>query len=100
VPRGLDQPRDRPAQWRRRYRIRKSDYPGCRDAKPQQGDRLRQGGLIYSNNNFLVTGNSITSIGTPKAIAVYDPDCIPVQMHNNTFAGITTIVDPAGCAAY
>jgi hypothetical protein len=47
-----------------------------------------------------VTGNSITSIGTPKAIAVYDPDCIPVQLQNNTFAGITTIVDPAACAVY
>jgi hypothetical protein len=30
----------------------------------------------------------------------YDPDCIPVQMQNNTFAGITTVVDAAACAIY
>jgi hypothetical protein len=57
-------------------------------------------GLVYSNNNFLVTGNSFTSIGAPNATAVYDPDCIMVQMQNNAFAGITTIVDPAACAVY
>ena len=57
-------------------------------------------GLVYSNNNFLVTGNSFTSIGTPNATAVYDPDCVPVQLQNNNFAGITTVVDPAACAIY
>ena len=55
---------------------------------------------MYSNNNFLVTGNSFTSIGTPNATAVYDPDCVPVQLQNNNFAGITTIADPAACAIY
>jgi hypothetical protein len=57
-------------------------------------------GRIYSNNNFLVTCNSFTSIGTPSATAVYDPDCVPVQLQNNNFAGITTVVDPAACAIY
>ena len=57
-------------------------------------------GLLYSNNNFLVTGNSFTSIGTPNATAVYDPDCVPVQLQNNNFAGITTVVDPVACAIY
>jgi hypothetical protein len=57
-------------------------------------------GLIYSNNNFLVTGSSFISIGAPNATAVYDPDCIPVQMQNNTFAGITTVMDSAACAIY
>jgi hypothetical protein len=57
-------------------------------------------GLGYSNNNFLVTGNSFTSIGTPNATVVYDPDCVPVQLQNNNFAGITTVVDPVACAIY
>ena len=57
-------------------------------------------GLVYSNNNFLVTGNSFTSIGTPNATAVYDPDCISVQMQKNAFVGITTVVDPPACAVY
>jgi hypothetical protein len=55
-------------------------------------------GLLYSNNNFLVSGNSFTSSGTPSATAVYDPDCVPVQLQNNTFSEITTIVDPPACA--
>ena len=57
-------------------------------------------GLIYSNNNFLVTGNSFTSIGTAIATAVYDTDFLPVHMQNNNFAGFTTIVDPSACAIY
>ena len=55
-------------------------------------------GLMYSNNNFLVSGNSFTSTGTPNATAVYDPDCVPVLLQNNSFSGITTIVNPAACA--
>ncbi len=54
-------------------------------------------GLAYSDNNFLVSNNSFTSIGTPSATAIYDPNCIPVQLQNNTFTGISTIVSPAGC---
>ncbi len=57
-------------------------------------------GLLYGNNNFLVTANSFTSSGTPSATAVYDPDCVTVQLSDNTFAGITTVVNPASCAAY
>jgi len=57
-------------------------------------------GLTYSNNNLLVTGNSFTSIGTPNATAVYDPNCVPAQLSNNTFSGITTIVNPPACAVY
>jgi hypothetical protein len=56
-------------------------------------------GLIHGNNNFLVSGNSFTSSGTPSATAIYDPDCVPAQLSDNTFSGITTIVDPANCAA-
>jgi len=54
--------------------------------------------LAYGNNNLLVSGNSFTSTGTPNATAVYDPDCIPVQLQNNTYSEIATIVNPSGCA--
>ncbi len=62
-------------------------------------------GLIYGNNNFLVSGNSFSSSGAPNATAIYDPNCVPVQLSNNTFSGITTIVEPASvnsesCALY
>jgi hypothetical protein len=54
-------------------------------------------GIVYSNNSVLVSGNSFTSTGTPSAIAIYDPPCVTVQLASNTFQGITTIVNPAGC---
>lgn len=55
-------------------------------------------GLIYGNNNFLVSDNSFTSSGAPSATALYDPHCITVQLNGNTFVGITAIVNPTGCA--
>jgi hypothetical protein len=58
-----------------------------------------EAGLIYSNNNFLVSNNSFTNTA-PGAIAIYDPNCVAAQLSNNTFTGITTIVDPASCAVY
>jgi hypothetical protein len=57
-------------------------------------------GLIYGNNNFLVSANSFASSGTPSATAVYDPHCVAAQLTGNTFAGIGTIVNPASCAVY
>lgn len=57
-------------------------------------------GLAYANNNFLVSNNSFTSSGTPSATAIYNPHCIPAQLQNNAFAGITKILDPAGCAVF
>jgi hypothetical protein len=59
-----------------------------------------EAGLIYSNNNFLVSNNSFTSSGTPGATAIYDPYCIVAQLSGNTFTGITTIIQPASCAVY
>jgi hypothetical protein len=55
--------------------------------------------LIYSSNSLVVSGNSFTSMGTSSATAIWDPSCIPAQMSNNTFTGITTVLDPANCAA-
>lgn len=55
-------------------------------------------GLKYPKNYFLVIGNSFVSTGTPSATAVYDPYCVTAQLSNNTFQGITTIVDPSGCS--
>jgi hypothetical protein len=57
-------------------------------------------GLRFSSNSFYVSGNSFTSTGTPSATAIYDPNCVTVQLANNTFSGITTIVSPPGCALY
>lgn len=57
-------------------------------------------GLIYADNNYLISYNSFTSIGTPNATAIYDPNCVTAQLQNNTFTGITTIVSPASCASY
>ncbi len=57
-------------------------------------------GLIYSNNSLLASGNSFTSSGTPSATAIYDPYCVTAQLSNDTFSGITTMVDPANCAVY
>jgi hypothetical protein len=38
-------------------------------------------------------------MGTPNATAVYDPNCVLAQLSNNTFTGITTVLDRANCAA-
>ena len=57
-------------------------------------------GLAYGNNNFLISNNSFTSSGTPSATAIYDPRCVPAQVQNNTFAGVSKIVDPLGCAQF
>jgi hypothetical protein len=57
-------------------------------------------GLVYTNNNFLVADNTFSSNGTPNATAVYDPNCVPVQLQRNTFSWITTVVNPAACAVY
>ena len=56
-------------------------------------------GLIYSSNSLVVSGNAFVSMGTPSATAVYDPNCVLAQLSNNTFTGITTVLDPANCAA-
>ncbi len=57
-------------------------------------------GLVYSNNNLLISGNSFASSGTPSAVAIYDPNCVSAQLSNNTFSGITEIVNPTNCAAH
>jgi hypothetical protein len=56
-------------------------------------------GLTYGSNSLVVSGNNFTSIGTSSATAVYDPNCVPAQLSNNSFTGITTQLDPANCAA-
>jgi hypothetical protein len=46
----------------------------------------------------VVSGNAFVSMGTPSATAVYDPNCVLAQLSNNTFTGITTVLNPANCA--
>jgi hypothetical protein len=57
-------------------------------------------GLLYGSNSLLVSGNSFTSVGTPNATAVYDPNCVSAHLTNNSYSGITKIVDPSNCAVY
>jgi hypothetical protein len=57
-------------------------------------------GLWYSSNSLLLSGNNFSSVGTPSATAVYDPNCVPAHLTNDSFMGITTIVDPPACAVY
>jgi hypothetical protein len=56
-------------------------------------------GLSYSNNSLLVSENVFTN-GAPNSIGVYDPNCVPVQLVNNTLQGVATIVSPSSCALY
>ena len=53
-------------------------------------------GLIYDTNRLSVTGNRFVS--TTGSIAISDPPCIPVDLGtDNTFSGISEIVDPPQC---
>jgi hypothetical protein len=56
-------------------------------------------GLPYGDNSMLVSGNDFTSTATFGATALYDPYCVRVELVNNLFQGISTIVSPPGCAA-
>jgi hypothetical protein len=65
---------------------------------------------LYTNttNALMVSKNTFTSTGVPNPIAIYDPNCVPVQLsstsgqsNDNTFTGIaqSNWVNPAGCVA-
>ena len=64
---------------------------------------------LYNNttNSFTLSHNTFITNGTPAATAIYDPNCVPVQLsttqavaNDNTFTGnFAKIVDPAGCIA-
>jgi hypothetical protein len=56
-------------------------------------------GLIYSANSLLVSDNNFTNIGSNPATAIYDPNCIPVQLTGDSFTNIATIVNPPSCTA-
>lgn len=56
-------------------------------------------GLRYSSNSLYVSGNNFKSSDVPNATAIYDPHCIPIDLIDNAFSGITTIVAPLQCAA-
>jgi hypothetical protein len=61
---------------------------------------LAYGNNTSPNNSFLVSNNAFISTGTPNATAIYDPNCVTAQLSNNSFSGITTVVDPPRCAVY
>jgi hypothetical protein len=56
-------------------------------------------GLSFSSNSLLVSNNVFTNTA-PNSTAVYDPNCVTVELSNNTFQGVATLVDPPGCAVY
>ena len=55
--------------------------------------------LVYTSNSLVVSGNSFVSMGISNATAIWDPNCIPAQLSNNTFTGIMTVLEPSNCAA-
>jgi hypothetical protein len=57
-------------------------------------------GLVYGANTLAASGNRFVSSGTPNATAIWDPHCVTAQLSGNTFIGITTVVNPSGCAVY
>lgn len=57
-------------------------------------------GLVFKENNFLVSNNSFSNIGTQQATGIYDPHCIVAQLHGNNFTGVATIVNPSSCATF
>ena len=56
-------------------------------------------GLLYNDNRASLTGNHLTNSGA-SAIGIYNRYCVPLQLVNNTFSGITTPVFPPKCAVY
>jgi hypothetical protein len=56
-------------------------------------------GLSFNNNSLLVSNNAFVNTA-PNSTAVYDPHCITVELSNNTFEGVATLVNPPGCAVY
>ncbi len=57
-------------------------------------------GLVHSINKLLVSDNKLTSTGVPNSIGISDRPCVPVTLQNNTFQGVDSPVNPAGCATY
>src|SRR5204863_3255659 len=89
----------RRVQWRGSRDLEQSDHPGSHIQNYKLVDYGAEG-LVYVNNNLLVSDNNFISTGTPNAIGIYDPNCVTAQLSGNTFSGITTIVDPPNCAVY
>jgi hypothetical protein len=52
----------------------------------------------YGANSLYVADNHFVSSG-PGGIAVYDPQCVPAHLVNNTFFGVDNVLDPPNCFA-
>jgi hypothetical protein len=50
----------------------------------------------YGANSLYVADNHFVSTA-PSAIAVYDPQCVPARLINNSFSGIDVVLDPPDC---
>ena len=57
-------------------------------------------GLLYSDNSILLAGDTLTSIGTPNATGLYDPNCVTADLRNDTLNNVTTPVNPSNCVVY
>lgn len=59
-------------------------------------------GINFATNSLIVGRNSFTSTANSIAVSdlsyLYGP-CVPVELIDNTFTGVGTIVDPPGCIA-
>lgn len=56
-------------------------------------------GLASAVNTVYLEHNTLTSSGVPNATAVYNPHCVPVQLVDNKFFGVSRITSPAQCEA-
>ncbi len=56
-------------------------------------------GLPFGNNGLSLSKNVFINTA-PNATGIYDPKCVPVQLTNNTFQGVSTPINPFGCAVF
>jgi len=54
-------------------------------------------GLPFGKNSLSITNNAFIN-SAPNATAIYNPKCVPTDLMDNAFQGVSTPVDPAGCA--
>jgi hypothetical protein len=72
-----------------------------RNARPTSSESADNGeeGLSFNSNSLLVSNNAFINAAS-HSTAIYDPNCVTVELSNNTFQGVANLVDPPSCAAY
>ena len=54
-------------------------------------------GLAYPVNRVYLRQNTLTSSGLSDANAVYNPHCVSVELVDNKFFGVSSIINPSQC---